>query len=69
MYTKPRNTGTSISGMTVAANPWSLWTPNVVTATAIANPKLLTEAVKLGVHANLYQSLNYLVTHIVARKR
>jgi hypothetical protein len=69
VYTEPRSTGTSTSGPTAAANPWSLWTPNVITATVITNQKLLIAAVKLGVNANLYQSPSFVVTHIVARKR
>lgn len=45
-YTRLSRTGTSIKGPTVAASAWSLSTPYVETATAMANSKLLLAAVK-----------------------
>ncbi|RDW93614.1 bZIP transcription factor [Aspergillus mulundensis] len=67
-YTNPSNTGTSISGPTVAAKAWSLSTPNAAIATAIASSKLLLAAVKLCVQDSLYPNPNRLVTASVTRK-
>ena len=67
-YTNPSNTGTSISGPTVLASAWSLSAPNVATATAMANSKLLLAAVKLCVADNRYPNPSLCVTSSVKKK-
>jgi hypothetical protein len=67
-YTKQRSTCTSISGPGVGAKAWSLSTPNLATAMAIANLKLLPATVKHYVRTNLQPNSSFLVINAVARK-